>query len=104
MADVSDYFNNELPAKLAANPDLSTEVNAVYQFDIGDNIWTVDLREGENKVITGAANNADCVVTCAESDFAGLLDKPASGMMLFTMGKLKVSNVGLALSLQKILS
>ena len=48
--------------------------------------------------------DAGCVVNVAKADFETLLDDPSQGMMLFTMGKLQVSNVGLALSLQQLLS
>ena len=104
MADVNDFFSNYLPGKLAENPDLAQEINASYQFDIEDaGTWTVDLTDGTGKVIDSAVDEPGCVVTAHKDDFEKLLDNPASGMMLFTMGKLKVSNVGLALSLQKIL-
>jgi hypothetical protein len=103
MADINDFFSNYLPNKLSENPSLAAEINAIYQFDIGgEGTWTVDLTK--NEVRSGATEGAGCTVTAAGEDFAKLLDNPASGMMLFTMGKLKVSNVGLALSLQKILS
>jgi len=103
MADVKAFFSEYLPNKIAENPDLAKEVNAVYQFDIeGAGTWTVDLT-GDGAVGEGPHDEPGCVVTCADEDFGTLLDNPAAGMMLFTMGKLRVSNVGLAMSLQKIL-
>jgi hypothetical protein len=105
MADVQDFFSNYLPKKVSDNPALAKEVNAVYQFDIeGAGIWTVDLTEASTGVRVGAAENPGCTVTVKQEDFASLLDNPSSGMMLFMQGKLKVTNVGMALSLQKILS
>ena len=56
---------------------------------------------GHKIVLTSRAMQMSSQIN--EPDFGTLLDNPAQGMMLFTMGKLKVSNVGLALSLQKIL-
>jgi hypothetical protein len=104
MADVTTFFSDYLPNKITENPDLAKEINAVYQFDIeGLGTWTVDLTDA-GTVAEGAHDDPGCVVTCASEDFGTLLDNPAAGMMLFTMGKLKVSNVGLAMSLQKILS
>ena len=103
MADTNEFFGTVLPAKLGENPDLAAEINAVYQFDVdGAGTWTVDLTDG-GSVSEGAHDEPGCTVTCAKEDFETLLDNPASGMMLFSLGKLKVSNVGLALSLQKIL-
>jgi hypothetical protein len=104
MADLQNFFTEYLPKKLIKNPDLCTEINAIYQFDLdGFGIYTVDLT-GEGEVRSGACEEPGCVVTAASTDFEMLLDNPASAMMLFSMGKLKVSNIGLALSLQKILS
>ena len=105
MADLKDFFENYLPNKLNDNPELITDINSCYQFDLeGFGTWTVDLTTEGGNVAEGAPENPDCIVTCAASDFEGLVDNPASGMMLFMSGKLQVSNVALAMSLQKLLS
>lgn len=105
MADLNDFFGNYLPNKLSSNPDLAKEINAIYVFDIdGFGKKTVDLTDGSGSVKDGTVDDPGCTVTAAQADFETLLDNPSQGMMLFTMGKLKVSNVGLALSLQKLLS
>jgi hypothetical protein len=105
MADALDFFNNYLPKKLIENPDLAKDIAAIYVFEIdGAGSWTVDLTTGDGEVREGGHEEAGCTVTAAKGDFETLLENPAQGMMLFTMGKLKVTNVGLALSLQKLLS
>ena len=105
MADLKNFFGEELPTKLKNNPDLAPDINAIYVFDIdGAGKWTVDLTDGAGSVSEGGCDEPGCVVSANEEDFGTLLDNPAQGMMLFTMGKLKVTNVALALSLQKILS
>ena len=104
MADLNDFFDNYLPNKLSANPDLAKEVNAIYVFDIdGYGQVTVDLTDGTGTVTKGGHDDPGCTVTAKEADFGTLLDNPSQGMMLFTMGKLKVSNIGLGISLQKLL-
>jgi len=104
MSDVNAFFHSFLPAKLQENPGLAADINATYQFDIeGAGTWTVDLTQPPGVVHEGPHPDPGCVVTCEANDFAVLLGNPAEAMMLFTMGKLKVSNVGLALSLQKII-
>jgi putative sterol carrier protein len=104
MADVQDFFTNYLPKKLSENPSIAKDINAIYVFDIdGAGQWTVDLTSG-GKIEAGAAANPGCVVSAKKADFESLLDNPSGAMMLFMQGKLKVTNVGLALSLQKILS
>lgn len=104
MADIKKFFLETLTEKLAANPGLASGINAVYQFNLGDGgAYTVDLTKEGGSVAEGVADNAGCVVTAAGADFSGLLDNPSKAIMMFTLGKLKVSNVALGMQLQKIL-
>lgn len=104
MANTQDFFATHLPKKLAENPELAKEINAVYQFDIdGAGQWTIDLT-GEGTVAEGAHADPGCTVTIADADFQGLLDGSANPMTLFITGKIAVTNPGLAMSLQKILN
>ena len=104
MSKTQGFFSEYLPNKLEKNPDLASTVNQIYQFDVtGAGTWTVDLTEGTGSVAEGGHDNPGCTITCAESDFEGLLDNPSSAMMLMTTGKLKISNLMAAMSLQKIL-
>lgn len=104
MPDARAFFTEWLPNKLVNNPGLAKEINAIYVFDIGGfGQWTVDL-PGGGVISEGAHPTPGCTVSLAAADFQTLIDKPASAMMLFTMGKLKVSNIPLALSLQKLLA
>lgn len=105
MASISDFFGTELPNKLTSNPGLAGEINAVYQFDLdGAGTWTVDLTSGTGSVAEGGHASPGCLVTAKSADFEALLDNPGQATMMFMMGKLKVTNVGLAIALQKILS
>jgi hypothetical protein len=105
MSDVASFFQDTMPAKLQENPGIAADINAVYQFDIeGAGTWTIDLTTPPGVVTEGPHADPGCIVTCEAGDFSTLLANPAEAMMLFTMGRLKVSNVGLALSLQKIIS
>ena len=103
MGDVNDFFGNWLPNKLKNNPDLVKSINAIYVFDLDPDKWTVDLT-GEGTIARGGHDNPGCVVTATRADFENMLDNPSSAMMLFMSGKLKVTNVGLGISLQKLLS
>jgi hypothetical protein len=105
MADTRDFFENFLPSKLADNPSLAGEINTIYVFDVdGAGSWTVDLTSDGGSIAEGGHDDAGCTVSAKQADFEALLDNPNSAMMLFAMGKLKVTNVGLAISLQKLLS
>jgi putative sterol carrier protein len=105
MADTAEFFHKFMPEKLASNPGLAPSVNAVFQFDItGAGVWTLDLTKASDNIHEGPAANPGCVITVAKSDWEAMLDKPAMAMQLFMMGKIKASNIGLAMQLQKILA
>ena len=107
MADTHEFFEKYMPEKITAKPDLWSTVRASYQFDItgdGGGTWTVDLSSAPGSVSAGPSASPGCVITVAKADWEKLLDSPALGMQLFMMGKLKASNVALALQLQKILA
>lgn len=105
MADTASFFANNLPKKLEDNPGLAGDINAIYQFDIdGAGSWTIDLTDGSGSVAEGAHDDPGCVVSVGKDDFEGLLNGSKNAMTLFITGKLKVSDPGLAMSLQKLLA
>lgn len=105
MADTNEFFNKYLPEKLQNNPGLAQSVNSSFQFDIADaGTWSLDLTSPPGKVSEGPVANPGCVITVGKSDWEKMLDNPSLAMQLFMMGKLKASNVGLAMQLQKILA
>jgi hypothetical protein len=105
MADTREFFEKYMPEKLQTNTGLAASVNAVYQFDITDaGTWTIDLSKPPGEVREGAAAAPGCVITVGKADWEKMLDNPAVAMQLFMMGKLKATNVALALQLQKILA
>ena len=105
MADTKQFFSEFLPARIAKDPALAQSVNAVYQFDIaGAGTWTLDLTPAVNQVTEGAAANPGCVLKADKETWEKILDNPSLAIQMAMMGKLKVSNIGLATQLQKILS
>ncbi len=104
MSKTAGFFNEYLPSKLEKNPDLA-KINAVFQFDItGAGTWTLDLKNGGGVSEGAGANPADCVLTTDQATWETILEKPSQAVASVMMGKLKVSNLGLATSLQKILA
>jgi putative sterol carrier protein len=105
MADTKQFFSESLPARIAKDPALAQSVNAVFQFDIaGAGTWTLDLTPGVNKVVEGPAENPGCVLKADKDTWEKILDNPSLAIQMAMMGKLKVTNIGLATQLQKILS
>ena len=104
MTETEDFFNNYLPNKLSENPDIAKDINAIYVFDIdGAGQWTVDLTADGGTIAQGSHAEPGCTVTATQDNFEKMLDNPSSAMMMYMSGKLKVSNMGLGLSLQKLL-
>ncbi len=101
MADTATFFSEYLPAKLS-NPGLAAETG-VFQFDIKDaGTWTLDL--GAKTVTEGAHAAPGCKITVDKATWEGILDKPANATMAVMTGKMKVTNLGMATKLQKILA
>ena len=103
--DIQKLFNEEIPAKIAANAEAAKQVGATFQMNItgdGGGEWFINLKDDPS--IRAGNQNADCTITIATEDFQKLHENPqANGMQLFFAGKLKVSgNQMLAMKLQKI--
>jgi putative sterol carrier protein len=105
--DAKEYFEIELPKKLAADPASARSLAAVFQMNIsgdGGGSWTVDLKSDPPACTAGAKDSADCTIAMTNEDFKAIRANPQSAMQLFFQGKLKVQgNPMLATKLQKIL-
>ncbi len=104
MAETAEFFDTYMPQKLIDKPDL-IKTNAIFRFDVaGAGNWVIDLKNAPGAVrAVDADEPADCVITVAKADWEKVLDNPGLAMQLFMTGKLKASNIGLAMALQKIL-
>lgn len=104
MADTRGFFEEYLPNKMKNDPDLAKSVDAIFQFNIeGAGSWALDLT-GEGTVTEGTHDKPDCTLTAKKATWEAILDKPSKAIQMVMMGKLKIDNLGLATSLQKILS
>ena len=104
MADTAGFFNEYIPNKLVQKPDL-VKIGKSIVFDIkGAGIWSLDLTGDTGTCIEGPMEDPDCTITAEKDDWEKLLDKPALGMQMFMMGKIKADNLGVATQLNKILA
>jgi putative sterol carrier protein len=111
MADHTpkSYFEEKIARKLQNTPDLVKTVSGIYEFNItGENggVWTVDLSKEPGSVSAGAAPAGAtkvCKVTCAANDFMNIVTGKMAAPMAFMSGKIKVSDVSMAMKLQKVI-
>jgi putative sterol carrier protein len=104
---VKDVFEKHMPEKLKAKPDLTTKINAVYQFNIsgpGGGQWQVDCTKPGGAISAGTAPAAKCTVLATDADFLAIVNGKMNAQMAFMSGKLKIQgDMGLAMKLQQIL-
>jgi putative sterol carrier protein len=104
---VKDVFEQHIPAKFQAKPDVVAKIDAVYQFNIsgpGGGAWTVDCTAPGGKIQAGTAPNAKCTVSATDADFLNIVNGKLNAQMAFMSGKLKIQgDMGLAMKLQQIL-
>ncbi len=110
ISTAKEFFDDKVPAAIAASPDKAKEVNAVYCFKVsgdGGGTWTANLtgNDGGPWVKQGEQGKPGCTIEIANSDFIGMVKSgnPQFGMQLYFQGKLKVSgDPTLAMKLQKL--
>ena len=105
---VKAYFDQKVPAALAANPDKAKDVAAVYLFKIAGadgGTWTVDLVSSPPTCKPGEHGTPQCTIEASDADFRGMVDGGMqAAMSLFFSGKLKVGgDPMLATKLTKLL-
>lgn len=78
-------------AYIAKTPELTKQVNMVYQFKLTapDSAWVLDLKKGA--VSAGTAEKADCTLALSNADWLDMVSGKADPMKLFQGGKLKIT-------------
>jgi SCP-2 sterol transfer family len=105
---IKTYFDQKIPAALAANPDKAKDVAAIYLFKIAGadgGTWTVDLLSSPPTCLPGALGTPQCTIECSDDDLRSMIGGGMqAAMSLFFSGKLKVSgDPTLATRLTKLL-
>jgi len=107
IAKPSEWFEKDLPEKVAEDPSKVEGFDGVLTFKItGDNggSWSLDIREKVLKVSEGEHEKPDILVTMKAPDFVNFINGKLNGQMAFMTGKLKVKgNMQLAMKLQNLL-
>jgi putative sterol carrier protein len=100
MSDVKAFFDG-LSAKVDSSKIAGMDV--VYQFNLGDEVYSVAIANDAAAVTEGAAENATIELTMSQEDFMDMVNGDLNGQMAFLSGKLKIrGDMALALKLQSI--
>jgi len=104
--DIQKLFNEEIPAKLAANAEAAKQVGATFQINVtgeGGGEWFIDVSSTGPRSEKGV-QEANCTITLTAEDFQKFHENPqANGMQLFFAGKLKIAgDQMLAMKLSKL--
>src|SRR5690348_11519002 len=95
-------FEQEMPKRLQAKPDLAQKINSTYKFVVtGTNAgtWVVDLTQPGGK-ITESNGDAKCTITIGDEALVSIVNGKLNPQMAFMTGKLKVAgDMSLAMKL-----
>lgn len=107
VASLKELFEERIPQKLQAHPDVAEKIGAVYQFDVagpGGGSWYVDLSKPGGVVCAGRSPDAQCTIAMKDADLLALVNGKLSPGMAFMTGKIKVQgDYALAMKLQQVL-
>ncbi len=100
MSEVKAFFDG-----VSSGVDASKieGMNAIFQFNIGDDVYTVAVADGAVNVSEGAAEKASIELTMTPEDFIALTKGELNGQQAFLTGKLKIKgDMTLAMKLQSV--
>lgn len=108
VSSVKELFEERIPQKLQAHPDVIEKIGAVFQFEVSGpegGSWFVDLAKAGGAVGAGTSPDAKCVVSVKDSDLIALVNGSLGAGMAFMTGKIKIKgDYGLAMKLSQVLS
>lgn len=85
--------------------DAAEGINAVYQFNVGSDSYSLKLENGECNVFEGNSENPNVTLSADEETWKSIISGDLAAQMAFMMGKLSVDgDFSLALKLPQIFS
>ena len=103
MGKTEEFFSTYLPNKLTSNPEMVKSTKGIFVFKIATvGEWTLNM--DVPSVEAGAHASPGCVISTDKATWETILDNPGKAVSMVMMGKMKVSNLGMATALQKILA
>jgi len=107
VASIRELFEDRIPHKLQAHPDVVAKIAAVFQFNVSGpegGSWFVDCAHPGGKVSAGTSPEAKCTIAMKDGDLLAMVNGKLSPQMAFMTGKIKIQgDYGLAMKLQQVL-
>lgn len=104
---VKEVFESKIGGRLADKPEIATNINAVYQFELsGDEPgnWILDLTKSSDHISEGTHDAPAVTIKMTSDDFINMINGQLAPQMAFMTGKLKIDGeMSVALKLQSIL-
>lgn len=101
----SDFLEIKMNKKLKEDSSAVEGLFCVYQFEIGDQTWNLDLNQKDKEIKRGAHDAPDCTIKMSEENFEKLLKKKLNVGLALITGKIKISgDKTLAMKLGEIFS
>ena len=101
-----EILENKISAAIQNNADLAKKINASYRIELSGpqgGTWTIDTREATSGV-RQADEPGQCTISMTDENFVNLVKGTLNPMWAFTTGKIKATDVNLAMKLGQILS
>ncbi|HSI66428.1 MAG TPA: SCP2 sterol-binding domain-containing protein [Planococcus sp. (in: firmicutes)] len=93
----------QIEKEINSNPEPISGMDTVYQFEIDGEVFQLQLKEGNAKILTDAESDPDCTLIMSYGNFNKFLAGKLNGMTAFMTGKLKIQgDMTKALKLENI--
>ena len=102
----ADFLEVKMNEKLKSEPSTMSEFFCVYQFEIDQGVWNLDLTvAGPKEIKKGRHAEPDCTIKMSEENFEKLLKRKLNVPMALISGKIKIGGEkALALKLGELFS
>ena len=100
MSDVKSFFDG---LKDRVDASKIGGMNSIFQFNLGDSVYSVKVADGAINVCDCAMEGANIQLTMSEADFLALVGGTLNAQQAFLTGKLKIKgDMQLAMKLQSV--
>ena len=93
----------QIEKEINRNPEPISQLDLVYQFNIDEEIFQLQLKDGQGKILERVQADPNCTLIMSYENFQKFLAGKLNGMTAFMTGKLKIQgDLTKALKLESI--